>query len=283
MAHRRNEITMFNNSVKLGKIMKKCLILLLLMFLIPLTSAVQTTDIEIRISNSKSLVNYDIQTDKPGIQLILPEDAVINEISEKNYSLKDGILISKIPNGSLKLNYFTDTLIDKNSKSYFTANFKIPMTDNLNVRLILPEFAILENSFPNPELTSDGKHIILNWKAKNTDNFPVFVIYREKSDFQWLWILLAVIILAAIILFLAKKPKVIKVKASKPKKEIHLLESENAVIKAIKEANGEMWQKQIQIKTGFSKAKLSRVIRNLEARNLVKRIPLGNTNKIKLK
>jgi len=43
-----------------------------------------------------------------------------------------------------------------------------------------------------------------------------------------------------------------------------------------------MWQKQLQLKTGFSKAKLSRVIRNLESRSLVKKIPFGNANKIRL-
>jgi len=65
--------------------------------------------------------------------------------------------------------------------------------------------------------------------------------------------------------------------------EKHLIESEKKVIEELKKADrNEMWQKQIQTSTGFSKAKLSRVIRNLEARKLVRKIPMGNTNKISL-
>jgi uncharacterized membrane protein len=44
-----------------------------------------------------------------------------------------------------------------------------------------------------------------------------------------------------------------------------------------------LWQKQIQNSTGFSKAKVSRLVRNLESRGLVKKIPFGNTNKIRLR
>ena len=66
--------------------------------------------------------------------------------------------------------------------------------------------------------------------------------------------------------------------------EEHLIESEKAVIAELKNADKkELWQKQLQLKTEFSKAKLSRVIRNLEARNIIQKTPYGNTNKIKLK
>jgi uncharacterized membrane protein len=260
-------------------------LVLIILFILPIVSAkIQNFDIEVRISNSVALISYDILTDQSSIHLNLPEDAIINEISEKNYSLKDGKLISEVSD-SLQLTYSTSKFIERTSKSYFTADFKTPETDNLNVRLILPEFSVLDSAYPNPELTSDGKHIILSWKASNIDNFPAFVIYREKI-FQWIWMILLVIaVIIAIFFWIKTKTKVIKV-GVKPKKEskwIHLLESENSVIKALKENKGEMWQKQIQLKTGFSKAKLSRLIRDLESRGLIKRIPLGNTNKIKLK
>jgi uncharacterized membrane protein len=257
-----------------------------LLLIIPVfaSASVQQFNIEIMTSGAKALVSYEISAEQQGIQLILPEDAKITEISETNYSFEDGKLTSA--SGSLKLSYLTGTFIEKAGKIYFTADFKLPQTENLNARLILPEFSILENSYPQAEITSDGKHIILEWKAQNKENFPVFVIYREKV-FSWNWIIAIIAIAIIISIFLIKrKLKVIKAKVkpkAKPKEELHLLESEAAVIKAIKENKGELWQKQIQIKTGFSKAKLSRTIRNLEARNLVKRIPLGNTNKIKLK
>ena len=101
-----------------------------------------------------------------------------------------------------------------------------------------------------------------------------------------LWVIIPLMMMAALFLLikLAKRGKNAKKSAKKKKKakgiEMHLLESEEAVMKAVK--SGAVWQKHIQLKTGFSKAKLSRTLRNLEARRLIKRIPIGNTNKIRL-
>jgi len=260
------------------------LALALLFLFLPVASAQSIKDfsIEIQISNSKALVNYNLETSAEQIQLILPEDAKILEISA-NYTQENNKILADVQDNKLALSYETEEFIEANK--YFTADFQIPETENLAIRLILPEQATLEKAYPSPELTSDGRHIILDWKSQNTNDFPVFVIYNEKTgSLAWTLAIIAIILIAIpLIILLAKKRKPkIKAKAKKPKeaKEIHLLESENAVIKALKE--GIVWQKQIQLKTGFSKAKLSRTIRNLEARKLVKRIPLGNTNKIKL-
>jgi uncharacterized membrane protein len=262
----------------------KIALILAFFMLMPLASAQSIKDfnIEIQISGQKTLVNYSIETDMPQIQLILPEDAKIIEISA-NYTQENNEILADIQGNKLALSYETEEFIE--ASKYFTADFQIPETENLAIRLILPEQATIEKAYPSPELTSDGRHIILDWKSQNTNDFPVFVVYNEKTSNLALILAIIAIILIAIplIIILAKKRKPkIKAKVKKPKeaKEIHLLESENAVIKALKE--GIVWQKQIQLKTGFSKAKLSRTIRNLEARKLVKRIPLGNTNKIKL-
>jgi uncharacterized membrane protein len=266
----------------------KLLLLTAILLLIPsfVSASIQNFDVEVRIVSSRALLSYDIQTDQPSIQLNLPEDAKISEISETNYSLKDGILISSVSPGNLKLSYFTDMLIEKTSKSYFTSEFKFPVSEKINVRLILPEGSVIDSAFPTPEFTSDGKHIILSWnpQLKEKEGFPVFVIYKEASQIIWPWFIALIIASIAIAIFLKRKKQRAKVRLKKPaEKEIHLLESESAVIKVLKKAKGEVWQKQIQINTGFSKAKLSRLIRNLEARGLIKKIPLGNTNKIKLK
>jgi uncharacterized membrane protein len=60
------------------------------------------------------------------------------------------------------------------------------------------------------------------------------------------------------------------------------MESEQKVVDFLR-TKGEAWQKQIQLSTGFSKAKVSRVVRNLEARGVVSKTPYGNTNKVALK
>ena len=64
----------------------------------------------------------------------------------------------------------------------------------------------------------------------------------------------------------------------------YLLDTEKNIIEELKKADrNELWQRQIQSSTGFSKAKVSRLIRKLESRGLITKIPFGNTNKIRLK
>jgi len=237
------------------------------------------------IIDSKVYVSYALETDASQLQLILPKDAEIINCSA-NYTFQNNEIAVTDIKDKLLLSYRTGEFIENNK--YFTADFQIIETENLTVLLFLPMRAILEKAYPSPEIISDGKLIALKWNVQNArQSFPVFVAYDEKSE-QWLGYaiiaLIAVAVLSVILIIKKRKPRAKKGKTKKKvKEELHLLESESAVIKALKDAKGELWQKQIQLKTGFSKAKLSRVIRNLEARGLVKRIPLGNTNKIKLK
>ena len=259
-----------------------------IILIMPFASAqeIRYFGILIFLKDSKAYMTYALETGLSQIQLILPEDAKIINCSA-NYTVQNSEITVTNIQDKFVLSYDTEKFIERAGKSYFTANFKLPLqAENLVVRLILPEGSVLENSFPEAKLTSDGRHIILNWQVQNASNFPVFVTYNEKKGNEWLWILgIAIAIVIIALLIIKRKPKIKRIKAKKGKVkeiELHLLESENAVIKALKDAKGEMWQKQIQLKTGFSKAKLSRVIRNLEARGLVKRIPLGNTNKIRL-
>jgi len=62
----------------------------------------------------------------------------------------------------------------------------------------------------------------------------------------------------------------------------NLFEEERAIIEILLE-KGELWQKQLVLQTGISKVKLSRKLRNLEAKGLIEKVPYGNTNKIRLK
>lgn len=158
--------------------------------------------------------------------------------------------------------------------------------------------------FISPEadnLYSDGQRIILRWQEKSlSKRFDVSVISEPlKPKFKFQFAVLILILAIILFLWFSFKKKIFKEKIvkklkkknlkkkEKSKSEIiegHLIESEKAVIDELKNADkNELWQKQIQLKTGFSKAKLSRVIRNLESRNLIKKTPFGNTNIIKLK
>ena len=156
-----------------------------------------------------------------------------------------------------------------------------------------------ETFFINPQadnIYSDGQRIILRWEEKQLDEkFEISVISEQITKPFNLNLILIIALIVGILFYVLyikkiKKKKqgtAIKRKKGKSKTEIlegHLIESEKIIVDELKNADKkELWQKQLQLKTDFSKAKLSRVIRNLEARNIIQKIPFGNTNKIKLK
>jgi len=81
----------------------------------------------------------------------------------------------------------------------------------------------------------------------------------------------------------AKETKEEKQKKELEEIERHLLDEERKILEELRKADrNEMWQRQLQLNLGLSKAKASRLIRNLESRHLIKKIPFGNTNKIVL-
>ncbi len=261
---------------------------LVLILLLVKTAYASSGIITFNQDNGKVLIEeeYNLDSEKE-ININIPKDA-ISIYSNVNYT-KDGEIISIIGK-DVKISYISNYLIEKANNDYFFINKYIsPDTlNNLKVRLILKEGFIVDDKdiFPKDyKIETDGKKISIVWNFKDIgkdESLALFVKFNNTSSSKiyTLWIAL-VIVLAVIIYgvyFFYKRNKKSK------KFEKHLIDSEKKVIEELKKADrGEMWQKQLQLKTGFSKAKLSRVIRNLESRNLISKIPFGNTNKIGLK
>ena len=95
------------------------------------------------------------------------------------------------------------------------------------------------------------------------------------------------VIISLVLIFSKPKEKIIvkKVKEKKPKKKYdlsHLKPEEKQVFKLVQE-NKAMFQANIIDKTGFGKAKVTRIIDRLEGHNLVERKRRGMTNIVVLK
>lgn len=162
---------------------------------------------------------------------------------------------------------------------------------------------------------SDGKIISIVWKLNDVKSFQTFTIFAElkdkNKDFSFYFALILGVLFAIAVFYLILDKLIFKKRREIEKNKIqqkigkapvvatsesknkavqetekyeYLLDTEKKVIEALKQAErNELWQKQIQNLTGFSKAKVSRLINNLEQRNLVRKINFGNTNKIRLK
>ena len=265
-----------------------------------------------KLAATHLLKGFSVSANNISIQLPRDARAISVKDTGKNsefYILEQNnekVLIATIkPDSVIEISYTTNSFLDTGKKSYFTTEFKaMHNIKNLTFQVILPEAVSLADKFAlsvfpssNARTETDGQRISVVWQyfdVKKDANIPVFVIFKEESSALWGILAIAIIILVAgfvMHLFFKKEKKKIQkrnVKTGKAGKssgiEHYLIDSERAVINALKKSGrNESWQKQLQMQTGFSKAKLSRVIRNLESRSLIKKIPFGNTNKIVLR
>ncbi len=282
--------------------MKYTLLIFILLVIIPISTA-QTMNVDYQMLYDKVFVAEKISFEKEAnLQLQIPEKAFAESVYVNSNQIFSTSYLYQIENAKeIELNYLTTELLEKTPKKSFLAEIKIPADMNeLTIRLTLPENSILDTPlkpnlsiFPKPLKTeTNGQKISIIWQFSNLkkdESVSLFVIFKERAynPLAILLIFLSVVLIVLVTYLLRKKKKRKSIKKRKIKTrgiEFHLMESEKAIINALKTAQrNELWQKQLQLQTGFSKAKLSRLIRNLEARNLIKKIPLGNTNKIVLK
>ena len=280
--------------------MKKLSVCLVFLIFILNLSGIVNASVETNyyIYEKKVLVEYNFDSISE-LELRIPDDVEELKVNAKyvleNYGNYQLIKINSTENFSIS--YITQSMIDKSgSQHYFVSrNY---LSNNQNVKLVLPESAVLSENgllFPEPdEISSDGRSVILTWENYNEKQIVVdYEFLKNKNFIYYLMFGFLILVFLAYFLFERKKhkEKLKKIKTTKKKAkpkieaiEEHLMESEKAVISKLKKADkSQLWQKQLQTSIGFSKAKLSRVIRNLESRGLIQKIPYGNTNKIKLK
>lgn len=231
--------------------MKIKFILIFLILLIQCYPAVQA-------SNS-SLQNYYIEFNQDGNKVLAIE----------NNSPANEEELEKTDVGY----YFVKRIKAENNYSNFIVKLNLEEGVVANPEEIFP---VAFSSF------SDGQTISIVWNFSNVakgDVFAFFVSLEDKKNtpnYVWIYIIIAIALIICIFIarYFFKRKDIGK----------YLLDDEKKVIKLLKEADGKsLWQKNIQSTINFSKAKVSRMIRNLESRGLIEKIPIGNTNKIRLK
>jgi len=246
-------------------------------------------NMEINQVGDKLLVKHIISLDNENtIQINIPSDAS-SLYSKQNYSRENNVIT--IIGKNIELSYITQDALQKAEDGYYLVdNIKFNSDfDSAIIKLALDTGYFLDNKhiYPKPsKIETDGRQITVIWELKDIkkgSDVPVFltIFSSSASSSLLIWILILVVLIV-VGYFLYK----FYLKKGKKDRDIerHLMESEKSILNELKKADrGELWQKQLQLKTNFSKAKLSRIVRNLESRNLVEKIPFGNTNKVRLK
>lgn len=264
--------------------MKK-LFLLFILLLLPLVNA-RELNLDYNIEYGKVLVNYKF-SDTPAFELSLPSDfsALSLYINNKPYNPEILENIIKLPaSQEIEFNFLTKDLLERSGQNtFFLSDISIPFNLNSNIKLTLPENAILSKPlgqgsvFPAAKISTDGQRIILEWETNNA--LSVFVIFKEKKNYIWILIPLLLIIFSLVIL-LKKKPKEIK---KIVKQQVKLKPDEQKIVDILKKKNGECEQVTLQLITSHPKATLSRILKELEERNIIKKISKGKKNIIVLK
>jgi len=240
--------------------------------------------------------NFSLSTERE-ITINLPDGFASFE-SKNAYNINENKLT--IEDKDILFSFVNPSAIETGKKYYLTRKIEAPIeVDVLKLMLALDEGFVFREAYPAPDkIESDGQRIIMRWEFKNlqkSESMPIFVISESvKASSLW-WVIIILVLISLIIwLWLRKQKKtIVKVKAKVKEKrgkakaekvEEFLLENEKKVVQELeKEPRKELWQKQIQLRTGLSKVKLSRILKNLEARGLIKKINFGKTNKISLK
>lgn len=194
-----------------------------------------------------------------------------------------------------------ENILFKHSNRLTYPTKKQRITLRLPIGTIIPREIGKDESFyispDTAELYSDGERILLVWDETKQE-VDLSVIMRDTTPTPTAWITLAglsTIIAAASIAYILftriRKEKIVKKTTKKTDKKEQakellpqFIEDERKVVELLQNApNNEAWQKTILQETKFSKAKVSRIIRNLEERGVVVKTIYGNTNKVTLK
>ena len=287
----------------------------LILLMLPTVWAASITDSTTQIIMDDTLAriktNFTVYNEEPigNLTLVLAENAqgLLVEIDQKNKTCLVQSTFARC--GSLTKGNHTVTYSYSSSypiatvgeNTLFKHSVELPYaTEQQEIELQLPIGYVIPREqgkndefyiSPEPkEVSSDGQHIILFWEG-DAQEFSISVLTRELGGVSYLTGFLALALLLVIALLVALKYVLTKQKNStktKPKKQPQqviipgLMESEQTIVDLLKK-NNEMWQKNLLKETGFSKAKLSRTIRNLEERGVVTRTIYGNANKVSLK
>jgi hypothetical protein len=217
---------------------------------------------------------------------------LISNVLASDYSItftqfEDNLVVIESIDGN-ETSYVLENSLEHTSANYIFLQEVVSKHDfdNFKVVLNLDKNILVDSEQIYPvdgKILSNGEFLTLYWEYSNVsrgEDFAFFVVLRDNSFkidgilYSFLFTLIFGVIIF-LLFFLSRGRK---------KVEKYLLDEERKIIELLSHSDRhESWQRKIQSELNLSKAKTSRLIRNLEARRLIEKIPFGNTNKIRLK
>lgn len=263
--------------------------LIVLLFLLSAANAqIESYDMVLDLSDSNVHQRIDIKFSQASeFRYTLPFEPKNLRISPGGILENDGgkyvIITDKTDN--LLIEFDTGELISPFEGKYlFRLGYAPAMqAKKTSITLKLPRGMGLESgsmpsiSPPPNDIDSDGGRIIIRWDYENlADEVRIFALYApvENSDRFLYGIIMGAIVATFFFIVLRRRDSRIKLVM------MTLTEDERKIVDAVRE-NPRQQRELCQI-TDFSKSKVSKLIQNLEVKNVVRKIRAGRTNKIAL-
>jgi len=205
---------------------------------------------------------------------------VCRNIKEKNVTYSF-VAYNLIQEGK-KMSIFSYQFPVTDLKKIFEVVVKIPIGTALVEEERL-EFSGLKPFYPENGIEgSDGRRIFIRWFFENPklgENINIIVVYEKifssgnEMSYYLIFIIAFIFLVSLVFLWSIRN----KAKSIMP----ILTESEREIMKIIINSKNIIDQRKIVKETGFSKSKVSRILKNLEERGIIKREKVGRSTKVK--
>jgi uncharacterized membrane protein len=205
------------------------------------------------------------------------------------------IIQCKPETDNIKISYSSKEMV-KTGKEINVFSYDMPImwtTKHATVKLDLPlghaltDKVLVPVSPPNTEVGTDGRKIFVKWEFfnKEQDDIIPLRVYYEKTGYSSSVNVYGIIIAVSVSTIVILAVFYLRVLRKKPELVLSVLnEAERMVVEILQnQPEEEVDQRKIVALSGFSKAKVSRIIQSLEERGVVESIRFGRKNKIVLK
>ncbi|MBI4162895.1 MAG: hypothetical protein HY513_04375 [Candidatus Aenigmarchaeota archaeon] len=195
------------------------------------------------------------------------------------FKFKTGPLIVRNNLNVFKYDFSATEFADK-----FTVNVKLPLGGALVEKALLAGTGLQPFEPSYGKEGSDGRQIFLEWSLVNPklgETIPVSIIYEQVNEselFTNFVIVIAIVIalfIISMLYFFGKKGEV--------KDVLPVLTQPERRVVEILIRDKEVDQRQIVKETEYSKAKVTRIIQDMEARGILEKIRKGRKNIVELK
>lgn len=245
------------------------------------SSVRESLNITFRETLDQTTLNYIIVGDFSDLKITNGNKQLDYNVTKTDNEYSINFLI---PAGTKRLNIgfvSKDLVFQKDNVYQFFTNFRPPKeTEVVNIQVSLPPGFILYRDMFSPENAeklTDGEKIYFTWSFVNrTEEIPISVKFQGSyKTYDWILYVVVIIVLLMILLYSFSHYR------KKAKKEFlkGFFEDEKKVVEILTR-EGVAYQNKIEKELKFSRAKMTRIVKKLEAKDLVTKERVGRTNRI---